>query len=86
MLTIGKIYRLEFPGFAARVIEAPPGCAPADCAFLIETLILRSRWYVNERGEPFSIKTPRLIVRNEATQPRRTLTGMLVTWTRLRWL
>ena len=62
MLIVGQIYRLKFPGIAARVIEAPPGCAPAGYPFLIETLILRSRWYVNERGEPHTVETPRLIV------------------------
>jgi hypothetical protein len=28
MLKVGQIYRLTFPGIAARVIKAPPGLAP----------------------------------------------------------
>jgi hypothetical protein len=75
MLIVGQIYRLKFPGIAARVIEAPSGRAPTGYPFLIETLILRSRWYVNERGEPHTFKTPRLIVRAQQsrTRPKRTL-------------
>jgi hypothetical protein len=62
MLSVGKIYRLEFPGIAARVIKAPSGCAPRNFPFLVESLFLRSRWYVNGRGEPAYSDAPRLIV------------------------
>ena len=62
MLGVGKIYRLKFPGIAARVIKPPAGHAPPNFPFLVESLFLRSRWYVNGRGEPAYADAPRLIV------------------------
>jgi hypothetical protein len=62
MLSVGKIYRLKFPGIAARVIEAPAGYAPSNYPYLVESLFLRSRWYVNGRGEPVYPDAPRLVV------------------------
>ena len=70
MLQIGKIYRLKFPGIAARIIKAPDGLAPAGYAFLVESLILRSRWYVNDRGEPTHANCPQLILPNTKPQIR----------------
>src|SRR6266581_4488869 len=61
-LQIGKIYRLQFPGIAARVIEPPAGHRSAEFPFLVESLFLRCRWYVNERGEPDNVHSPKLIV------------------------
>jgi hypothetical protein len=61
-LKIGTIYRLEFPGIAARVIEPPAGRHSTKFPFLVESLFLRSRWYVNELGEPDNIHSPRLVV------------------------
>jgi hypothetical protein len=61
-LQVGKIYRLKFPGFAARAIEPPAGGKPGNYPFLVESLFLRGRWYVNERGEPDNISSPALIV------------------------
>ena len=61
-LTVGKVYRLTFPGIAARVIEPPANIAGGNYAYLVESLILRSRWWVNELGEPDNIYSPRLIV------------------------
>lgn len=61
-LTVGKVYRLTFPGIAARVIEPPANVAGGNYAYLVESLILRSRWWVNELGEPDNIYSPRLIV------------------------
>jgi hypothetical protein len=57
-IIVGKIYRLRFPGIAARVIEPPPGLAPPRFPFLVESLVLRSRWWVNELGEPDNIYSP----------------------------
>ena len=60
---IGKLYRLGFPGIAARVIEPPAGVErSSEYCYLVESLILRSRWWVNERGEPDNIYSPCLIV------------------------
>jgi hypothetical protein len=61
-LTVGKVYRLSFPGIAARVIEPPANAAGGNYTYLVESLILRSRWWVNELGEPDNIYSPRLIV------------------------
>jgi hypothetical protein len=59
-LEIGKVYRLAFPGIAARVIEPPAGVPVGKYPSLVESLILRSRWWVNERGEPDNIHSPHL--------------------------
>lgn len=60
---IGKLYRLGFPGIAARVIEPPAGVErSSEYCYLVESLILRSRWWVNERGEPDNIYSPHLMV------------------------
>ena len=61
-LKIGKWYRLTFPGIAARVIEPPANVKTGNYPYLVESLILRSRWWVNERGEPDNIHSPHLIV------------------------
>jgi hypothetical protein len=62
-LRIGKWYRLSFPGIAARVIEPPAGLErTSEYCYLIETLVLRSRWWVNRRGGPDNIYSPNLIV------------------------
>jgi hypothetical protein len=62
-LKIGKLYRLSFPGIAARVIEPPRGLeGSSGYCYLVESLILRSRWWVNRRGEPDNIYSPNLIV------------------------
>ncbi len=68
-LKIGRIYRLEFPGIAARVIEPPVGRNSAKFPFLVESLVLRSRWYVNELGEPDNVHSPRLVVPDEDSGP-----------------
>jgi hypothetical protein len=69
MLTTGKIYRLRLPGIAARVIEPPKGRASGNYPFLVQSLFLRSRWYVNERGEP-DFNAPSLIVPSEGAGRR----------------
>lgn len=62
-LKIGKLYRLGFPGIAARVIDPPAGIErSSEYCYLVESLVLRSRWWVNRRGEPDNIHSPRLIV------------------------
>jgi hypothetical protein len=63
MLHVGKIYRLRFPGIAARVIKSPPGQAPSSFPYLIESLFLKSRWYVNADGEPAYPDAPKMILR-----------------------
>jgi hypothetical protein len=69
MLTTGKIYRLRLPGIAARVIEPPKIRAPGNYPFLVQSLFLRSRWYVNEHGEP-DFNAPSLIVPPEGAGRR----------------
>ncbi len=61
LLLVGKIYRLKFPGIAARVIETPCGVTPGKFPYLVESLFLRSRWWVNDLGEPDNIYSPLLI-------------------------
>ena len=54
-LKTGKVYRLGFRGIAARVIEPPANVQVGKYPYLVESLILRSRWWVNARGEPDNI-------------------------------
>lgn len=62
-LKIGNLYRLGFPGIAARVIDPPTGVErTSEYCYLVESLVLRSRWWVNRRGEPDNIHSPNLIV------------------------
>ena len=61
-LKTGKVYRLGFPGIAARVIAPPANVQVGKYPYLVESLILRSRWWVNARGEPDNIYSPHLIV------------------------
>ncbi len=68
-LKIGRTYRLELPGIAARVIEAPAGHCSAKFPFLVESLFIRSRWYVNELGEPDNVHSPKLVVREVDSEP-----------------
>jgi hypothetical protein len=60
-LIVGKLYRLQFPGIAARVIEPPPGVTSIKDPYLVESLFLRSRWWVNELGEPDNFSSPKMI-------------------------
>ena len=61
-LIVGKLYRLQFPGIAARVIEPPPGIAVSiNYPYLVESLFLKSRWWVNELGEPDNFNSPKMI-------------------------
>jgi hypothetical protein len=65
-LTVGRIYRLRFPGIAARVIQPPARNEKSRYPYLVESVFLRSRWWVNERGEPDNIYSPHLIVSTSA--------------------
>jgi hypothetical protein len=60
-LVVGTLYRLRFPGIAARVIEPPPGVTSIKYPYLVESLFLRSRWWVNELGEPDNFNSPTMI-------------------------
>ena len=68
-LKMGKVYRLTFPGIAARVIEPPANVQVGKYPYLVESLILRSRWWVNERGEPDNIHSPHLIPASNERAP-----------------
>ena len=61
-LRIGEVYRLRFPGIAARVIQPPAKGEKSGYPYLVESLVLRSRWWVNEFGEPDNIHSPHMIV------------------------
>ena len=62
-LKVGKLYRLSFPGIAARVIEPPRGLeGSSGYCYLVESLILRSRWWVDRHGVPDNIYSPNLII------------------------
>jgi hypothetical protein len=52
-IKIGDVYWLKFPGIAARVIEPPEqgSMAPKGYPILVESLVCRVRWYINEFGE-----------------------------------
>lgn len=62
-LKAGKIYRLTFPGIAARVIEPPANLPRSEnYPYLVESLFLRVRWWVNSLGEPDNIHSPPMII------------------------
>lgn len=65
-LIIGKIYRLRFPGIAARVLPNPPKTTvtmhDGMPGYLVESLFCKSRWWVNEKGEPNNYRSPHMIV------------------------
>ncbi len=60
-LVVGKWYRMEFPGTYAKVLPNPPR-ASEMFPYLVESMILRSRWYVNAKGEPDNHSSPHMIV------------------------
>lgn len=65
-LEVGKVYRLRFPGIAARVLPNPPDTVvtmhDGTPGYLVESVILKSRWWVNDKGEPNNHVSPPLIV------------------------
>lgn len=65
-LEIGRIYRLRFPGIAARVLPNPPGTYSVEArgkrGYLVESLFLKSRWWVDEDGVPNNHMSPHMIV------------------------
>jgi hypothetical protein len=70
-LKVGKLYRLQFPGIAARVIKPPAGTQrSSEYCYLVESFFVRMRWWVNQRGEPDNIYSPKLIV--PASEDKRT--------------
>ena len=74
-LKVGNIYRLRFPGIAARVIEPPASTKKSRYPYLVESIILRSRWWVNERGEPDNIHSPQLVVPRSHEDADRQVSG-----------
>lgn len=66
VLEVGKIYRLRFPGVAARVLEYSPQKIPSY-PYLIESLILRSRWWADANGKPNNYKSPEIITAKVST-------------------
>ena len=60
MLQVGKWYRLSFPGTFAKVVEYSANVTPHS--WLVESLILRSRWWVTSEGRPNNHMSPWLIV------------------------
>ncbi len=65
-LEVGRIYRLRFPGIAARVLPNPEGVIvtmhDGTPGYLVESLILKSRWWVNDKGEPNNHVSPHMVV------------------------
>ena len=74
-LKVGKIYRLRFPGIAARVIEPPARKAKSRYPYLVESVFLRSRWWVNDRGEPDNIHSPQLVIPRSDEDAGRQVSG-----------
>ena len=60
---------LTFPGIAARVIEPRADLRRSEnYPYLVESLFLRSRWWVNALGEPDNIHSPLMIIPVPATR------------------
>lgn len=62
-VTYWKDLQAQIPGIAARVIKSPPGQAPSSFPYLVESLFLKSRWYVNANGEPAYPDAPQVMLR-----------------------
>lgn len=64
-LVVGKTYRLRFPGIAAKVLPNPPGMVvtmhDGTPGYLVESLFMKDRWWVNEHGEPNNYRSPLMI-------------------------
>lgn len=64
-LIVDKIYRLRFPGIAARVLPTPPRTvvtmSDGTPGYLVESIFLKSRWWVNEKGEPNNYRSPYMV-------------------------
>jgi hypothetical protein len=77
-LKIGKLYRLSFPGIAARVIDPPAGVKrTSEYCYLVESPVLRCRWWVNERGEPDNTYSPRLMLASNESAPAASVAGAI---------
>lgn len=61
MIEVGRIFPLG-NGSWARVIRHAPEQSPTF-PYLVRSIFLRSRWWVNECGEPNNSKSPKMIVR-----------------------
>jgi hypothetical protein len=63
-LIVGRIYRLRFPGIAARVLPNPPGTSvtmDGEPCYLIETIFMKDRWWVRGDGKPNNHRSPWLV-------------------------
>lgn len=56
-LRVGRWYRLRFPGTFAKVIEYN---VRNSHPYLVQTLIMRSKWWVDDRGRPNNHCSPPL--------------------------
>lgn len=54
-LPIGRWFRLRFPGTFARVIKYDPR---SSHPYLVESMILRSRWWMDINGRPNNHTSP----------------------------
>lgn len=61
-MTVGKLYPLG-NGSWARVIRFAPGESP-DFPYLVRTIFLRAKWWVDSTGEPNNSKSPKMIIRD----------------------
>jgi hypothetical protein len=77
-IRVGDIYWLKFPGIAARVIEPPQqaGLAPKGYPILVESLVCRVRWYINEHGE--GSHSPQVLIDQKLNKADAMLTTVLV--------
>lgn len=77
-MAVGDIYRLRFPGIAARVVEPPEGCAHELYPYLMEGVFFRSRWYVNEHGESPVLDPPIVLVNRKIDKKQIVETTLLL--------
>ena len=61
MIRIGKIYPLG-NGSWAKVIRHAPEESP-NYPYLVRTIFLRAKWWVDSTGEPNNHVSPKMIVR-----------------------
>lgn len=58
-LAVGKWFRLCFPSTYAKVVAYRPK-ASLDYPYLVESWIIKARWWCDEQGRPNNHRSPRL--------------------------
>lgn len=75
---VGRVYRVAFPGVAARIIEPPKELMPPGFPFLAQSLVTAARWHVAEDGSGRHLGAPRLLADKDITRGVRWIKRLLL--------